>query len=112
MTPFDWGGYLSWKFAPRVKVSLDGRYEVAYPIGLEEESYRFFTAQPGWEGVLGKYATDLVLIPRVLPLANVFSTSSGWTLVYEDSAFLLYGRPGLRLPLAAKHSTELARQSP
>lgn len=98
MTPFDWGGYLSYKLGPDVKVSLDGRYEVAYSPDLELESHSFYMARPGWESVLAKYPTDLLLVPRALPLADRLPGKTGWRLLYEDDAFLVFARPGHELP--------------
>ena len=98
MTPFDWGGYVSWKLFPAVKVSLDGRYEVAYPAWLEDESYRFYVAEDGWRDVLTKYPTDLVLAPTALPIAHSLASAGDWRRVYGDGIFELFARPGLRLP--------------
>ena len=30
-TPFAWGSYVSWRLYPNIKISMDGRYETAYP---------------------------------------------------------------------------------
>jgi hypothetical protein len=30
-TPFGWGGYATWRLYPRIKISMDGRYETTYP---------------------------------------------------------------------------------
>lgn len=97
MTPFDWGSYVMWKLGPAVKVSLDGRYEVAYPPAIEKESYSFYFAEPGWRETLKKYPTDLVLAPRDLPIVTALA-STDWQKAYSDGGFVLFARPGLLLP--------------
>ena len=80
---FDWGSYLSWKLYPKVKVSLDSRFEVAYPPEVEAEQYAFFSGEPGWQRLLDAEpyrATDVILAPRFLDVAD--SREAG-------------GRPGL-----------------
>ena len=41
MVPFVAGSYVSWKLYPEVKVSLDSRYEVAYPVPAVRENVSF-----------------------------------------------------------------------
>lgn len=97
MVPFDWGGYVSYQLAPDCKVSIDGRYEVAFPIEWEEESFRFFLATPGWQATLAKYPTDVVLAPIDLPVIHKLE-SLGWRRIHADDAFAVFARPGLALP--------------
>jgi hypothetical protein len=101
---FDWGAYLSWKLYPRVKVSLDSRFEVAYPRGVEAEQYAFFTAEPGWQALLDQEAyrsTDLILAPRFLPshIHERLAELPDWKRVYRDKSFELFARLGSSLPL-------------
>ena len=103
------GAYVSWELYPKVKVSIDSRYEVAYPIGSLEEETDFYTASDNWESILNKYDTHAVLIPVELPIAEVFESritsekpsrggvqpvssagSFGWKLVYQDNTYALY----------------------
>lgn len=100
MVFFDWGSYVTWKLYPDVRVSLDSRYEVAYPEWLVEENIRFYRAKEGWQRTLNKYPTDLVLVHKILPLAKVIGQQSEWKKVYTDKVFELYARPGLTLPVA------------
>lgn len=97
MTPFDQGAYVTWRLFPAVKVSLDSRYDIAFPPALADESFRFYRAEPGWRETLTKYPTDLVLTLRTAPLARQMP-STGWRRVYADKWFELYARPGLDLP--------------
>lgn len=97
MVYFDWGAYVLWKLHPDVRVSMDSRYEVAYPGWLVDENFQFYTAKEGWERILTAYPTDLVLVDKRLPLAKVMP-QSGWKKIYTDKGFELYARPDLELP--------------
>jgi len=112
MVPFSAGSFVSWKLHPQVKVSLDSRYEAAYPPGSVEESVQFYAAGRRWKSILDKYATDMVLVPRCHDpngLDNVFETACdkstsgepfGWRLIYRDDGFSLFARSQIaaRLP--------------
>jgi len=99
MVPFDWGSYVTWKLYPNVLVSMDSRYEAAYPEWVVDENTRFYMAKNGWQRTLKAYPTDLVLVHKRLPLAKIMPQESGWEKVYTDSVFELYARPSLNLPV-------------
>ena len=98
MVPFREGAYVSWKLFPAVKVSVDSRYEVAYSEEWVDRTFRFYAAAPDWQETPNAYATDLVLVPKIVPLAQVIQ-QSGWHMVYEDREFEIFARPGLLLPI-------------
>lgn len=98
MTPFNQGAYVSWHLYPAVKVSVDARYEAAYPAGAFKESLAFYAADAGWEDTLQRYATDVVLAPMEAPVTAHLARRPGWVRVYEDVGFALFARsdvPGL-----------------
>ena len=100
MTPFDQGAFVSWKLYPAVKVGCDSRYEVAYDPRWVEEVHSMYVdpANTRWAATLVRYPTDLVLVDRLLPLAQKLSSAGGWQRVYRDDMWELYARPGLSLP--------------
>lgn len=97
-TPFVPGGYCLFQLHPAVKVSLDGRYEVAYRHGILEENVAFYAARPGWRETLEKYPTDLVLVPHSAPVAAKLRDETPWRESYADEVYALFTRPGLELP--------------
>ena len=101
--PFDWGSYVMWKVGPDVQISFDSRYEVAYPEGRLEEDHAFFEARAGWQSVLTKYPTDIVLVPNRLQVASELNQVAGWRRVYRDSQFVMFARDGVEL---AKFETD------
>jgi hypothetical protein len=98
LVPFGVGAFVSWKLHPRIKVSLDSRYEVAFRPDLLVAHLDFFAARRGWRDFLDAYATDLVLAPAGAQVVDALTTQSGWSIVYRDDAYVLFARPGLALP--------------
>jgi hypothetical protein len=98
MVPFRIGAYVSWKLYPTVKVSLDSRYEVAYPDAVVKRVFDFYDAAPGWQATLTHWPTDAVLVSRDVPVAQLMP-SAGWPRVYVDQQFEIYVRPGIAMPV-------------
>jgi hypothetical protein len=112
MNPFEAGAFISWKLDGRVKVSMDGRYEAAYPVGLLDEQMRFYDAKPGWEAVPARYGTDLVLSRRIAPVVAKLATQTGWRIVYQDDQYVLFARQTLGLDEEDHRGTSLVGTFP
>lgn len=91
-TPFVPGGYCLFRLHPQVKVSLDGRYEVAYAPGLLEENVDFYAARAGWRATLEKYPTDAVLVPTTAAVYAKLRDESGWRETYVDEMYAVFVR--------------------
>jgi hypothetical protein len=99
LVPFSTGAYVVWKLTPSVRVSIDSRYEAAYPHAALVDHLDFFHAAPRWRAVLQSMpATDLVVAPRTTPIAPLLGHEPGWTVAYDDDAWVVFARPGLALP--------------
>jgi hypothetical protein len=101
---FEWGAYATWKLHPNVRVSLDSRFEVAYPPDVVAEQYAFYRAEPGWAELLDseRYrATDAILVPRFFDsrIHERFAQLPNWKRVYRDRRFELFAREASDLPL-------------
>lgn len=107
MAPFNYAAFISWK-NPNVKVSIDSRYEVAFPPGAVEESLVFYHALTGWQGLLTRYPTDAILIPRLAPIAKKLDRleDAGWVERYRDQSFMLLFKSSLADDLAKKDRTD------
>ncbi|MHC4949340.1 MAG: hypothetical protein ACYTG1_13990 [Planctomycetota bacterium] len=112
MTSYTAGSYVSWKLHPRVRVSLDSRYEVAYPPRLLDEHLAFYRAEDGWESMLDRYSHDLVLILRTAEVSPLMPDVAGWRRVYVDDAYELYARDGVALPERDRRGDTLAGEFP
>lgn len=99
MVPFDWGAYVIWKLHPKVKISLDSRYEVAYPDHVAAEQYSLYMGSDDWQELFSKYASDVILVHVNLHLANRLPDVHGWKMVYKDKLWALYARDGIDLPM-------------
>lgn len=97
MVPFRVGAFVTWKLYPDVKVSIDGRYEVAYPPGALAETKSFYAGESGWQRTLSRYPTDAALLPTDSPVSAAMPQVEGWTRVYVDDVYEIYTRPGLAL---------------
>jgi hypothetical protein len=61
--PFDLGSYATWRLYPRIKVSMDGRYEAAYPESTFRLNEDFFTRHgAGWDRLIREYLVDYVIL--------------------------------------------------
>ena len=97
MVWFNDGAYVSWRMYPHVKVSLDSRYEVAYPHGAVEESVAFYNAEDSWRDSLNKYPTEMVLAPASTAIVKAMTEaiedgSLSWKVMYRDESFTLFGK--------------------
>ncbi len=100
--PLEWGEYALWFLAPRVKVSIDGRFATVYPESVVQDNFDFFTGAPGWRRLLEQYRTDAVLLPTDWP--NPIRHLADWQRVYGDDVAEVWvgaDRAGHLPPLAA-----------
>lgn len=109
LTPFHVGAYVSWELYPEVKVSFDGRYEVAYQAGVMEAHNAFLSGEGNWSSFLDQYPTDAMLVHKQAPVypklqllwtedaAARPSNMQGWYAAYEDDSFIVVASPEVRL---------------
>jgi len=96
MVPFEAGSYISWKLYPAVKVSMDSRFEVAYPMSVFLENEMFYQGKKNWESISYKYSTDAILVPNWSELGKKVSDRIGtekgaiFRRVYEDDAYSIF----------------------
>lgn len=97
LTPFHAGSFMSWEMYPQVKVSLDGRYEVAYAPPVFDEHWDFFEDRGDWSRILERYPHDAILVnqnAKIRPKLETFREQGAWQFVYEDQAYaILMRRP-------------------
>jgi hypothetical protein len=103
-TQFATGAYVSWKMHPIVRVSLDGRYEVAYADGVLEEQVTLYYARPGWREVLARYHPEGILLQPsfALEAALASTPAAGFVRVYADDVFHVWARRDLGLPVVSR----------
>lgn len=61
--PFAWGSYASWRLYPRVKVSMDGRYEECYPESTFLMNKAFYYREgSNWDTLVTSNKVDFVMV--------------------------------------------------
>ena len=66
--PFHWGSYASWRLYPKIKVSMDGRYEAAYPESSYEMNRDFFAKRGAdWARLLQHHEVDFIMLELSAP---------------------------------------------
>ncbi|MBI4516394.1 MAG: hypothetical protein HY699_11335 [Deltaproteobacteria bacterium] len=88
--PLDWGEYVLWHLAPRVKVSLDGRFATLFPPAVVRDNFAFFAGGAGWQRLITAYPTDAALVPRAMPCP--IRQHPGWLRVYGDGVAEIFAR--------------------
>ena len=63
VVPFEWGSYASWRLFPKIKVSIDGRYEAVFPetTFLENNAFHFKTGAD-WDKLIRNYHVDFIIL--------------------------------------------------
>jgi hypothetical protein len=92
-TPFHWGSYTTWRLYPNIKISMDGRYEAAYPEATFQLNGRFFDKNgQDWDRLIREYPVDYVLLDLSQPgLRPEDLRDRGYVLIWvtKDSSALL-----------------------
>jgi hypothetical protein len=84
LVPFNYGSFAMWQLRGQMRVSMDGRYEIAY----RPETYRrvddFFNARDDWQSLLTSPAPDAILVPREDKVYGRLRAQPGWIEVWID----------------------------
>jgi hypothetical protein len=101
--PFRWGSYASWRLAPKIKVSIDGRYEETYPDETFEINRAFFYKDgANWDELLRRYHVDFILLElRTTHLQPDDLQSRGYEMVWSDETSALLAHHELAPALRA-----------
>jgi hypothetical protein len=108
-TPFAWGSYLSWRLYPKIKISMDGRYETTYPESTFALNNDFFDRQNDWFRLCREYKVDYVILDlQAERLRAEDLTARGYVLVWKQDGVSAL----LALPEHARSLQETARALP
>jgi hypothetical protein len=89
--------------APKIKVSMDGRYEEIYPDATFEMNRAFFYRDgANWDELLKRYPVDFILIElRTIRLHPDDLLRRGYEPVWSDKTSVLFARGELAPALLA-----------
>jgi hypothetical protein len=92
--PFRWGSYASWRLAPRIKVSMDGRYEETYPDAtFEMNRALFYKTGADWDRLLRRYRVDFIILElRTTQLSAADMREHGYEVIRADDTSVLLAR--------------------
>lgn len=85
LVPFNYGSYALWRLRGRMRVSMDGRYDLIY----RPETYRrvddFFFARDDWPELLRSPAPSAILLPVTDPVYPKLKEQPQWNEAYHDA---------------------------
>jgi len=83
-TPFAWGSYVAWRLYPSVQISMDGRYESAYPESTFALNNDFFDHHGDWFRLAREYKVDYVILDlQQESLRPEDLTAKGYVLIWR-----------------------------
>ncbi|MFO7956377.1 MAG: hypothetical protein R6X33_04710 [Candidatus Brocadiia bacterium] len=99
---YSWGGYMIWRFWPRMRVFIDGRCLV-YGDELIGEAMRINAGHEGWKEALERRDVEMLVLKYRKQDASHFFTTTRWRCVYWDDVAIV----ALRRDMHEKRSGEL-----
>jgi hypothetical protein len=93
LTYSDWGLYAIWHFAPAIRVSLDGRRELRYPLAELRRHNAIYWNAPSALADVDALAPGYVWLPANLPVIAPLR-AHGWRLVFSSQRSVVLARPG------------------
>jgi hypothetical protein len=101
VVPFDWGSYVAWRLYPKVKVSMDGRYEETYPENTFEMNMRFYNKEgTNWQELVQNHVVNFVMVDRRRTKLDATDlTALGFERVWTSFPSELWARPENAHPL-------------
>jgi hypothetical protein len=84
-TPFGWGCYCAWRLYPRIKISMDGRYETTYPESTFDLNNRFYEKRgTNWDQLIHDYQVNYVILEYAEePLRPPDLVDHGYVLIWQ-----------------------------
>lgn len=87
---FTYGSYISYKLYPHNKIFMDGRFSGVYDYNLLYELENFHLGKKGWESLLKKYPSDIILQGKTQRIFPLLKNRKEWKIAYEDEIFAVF----------------------
>ncbi len=84
LVPFNYGSYALWQLRGRMRVSMDGRYDLVYTRATYDRVADFFDAKRDWKKLLTSPAPNAILVPQSDAVYARLRTEPGWTEAWAD----------------------------
>jgi hypothetical protein len=86
LVPFNYGSYALWNLRGRMRVSMDGRYDLVYRPQTYRRVEDFFFARNNWQTLLSQPAPAAILLPVTDPVFAPLKMRPDWYEAYHDNA--------------------------
>jgi len=84
-----WGGYLTYRLYPSVRIFVDGRIDF-YGSDYGRTVLDVLAGKDTWEKTFQRYGINAALVPVNVPLAAVLKQSERWRRVYADGKVIVF----------------------
>jgi hypothetical protein len=84
LVPFNYGSFAMWEMRGRMRVSIDGRYDLVYRPQTYIRVRDFFFARGNWQSLLTTPAPDAILVSTADSVYPKLQAESGWREAYHD----------------------------
>jgi len=88
LVPFNYGSYALWQLRGRMRVSMDGRYDLVYRPETYQRVDDFFGGRGDWRKLLS--VPDAILVPKADPVYALLLQQPGWKVVYQDDTDTIF----------------------
>jgi len=84
LTPFNYGSYAMWELDGKMRVSMDGRYDLVYKPATYDRVSDFYLGKQA-QSLLTTPQPAAILVPREDTVYKQLLGNAGWTQAYRDS---------------------------
>jgi hypothetical protein len=85
LTPFNYGSYAMWELRGKMRVSMDGRYDLVYKPATYDRVSNFYLGKPAAQSLLTSPKPDAILVPREDTVYKQLLVNAAWQPAYRDS---------------------------
>jgi hypothetical protein len=85
LTPFNLGSYAMWALRGRMRVSMDGRYDLVYKPATFLRVQEFYDARPEGLTLLTDPKPDAILVPEKAPVYPLLQRNPAWREAFHGS---------------------------
>jgi hypothetical protein len=85
LVPFNYGSYALWELRGKMRVSMDGRYDLVYLPKTYRRVDDFFQGKGDWQSLLTSPSPDAILVPVLDAVYPKLVAQPGWTEAWQDA---------------------------
>jgi hypothetical protein len=90
-SPDRWGGYLIYRFYPKMVAAVDDRHDL-YGSEFLKQYLNIVRGEAGWDAALERLHPGWVVISADSPLSALLHRNAGWKMVYRDQTAEVFRR--------------------